>query len=288
MEDTVEKSLLTWGQCQVGWIGGLSGLTLVLLGVPIAFHAATLHDPREVFPPGEKLVYQVRWNPPAWAFFLPPVNAGELTFQVHSPSIHEGRQIYRVTADAISSGLFLKVAGISVRDHFESLIDPQEFCSVKMTKLLREGKRQRDVFQTVDRKTGTGRYQAYDVSKDPRVVLKDQELQGLPYCVQDVISAIYLTRLHDLKVGGEFPLTISDNGVVKDVQLRITKREAIEAEAGKYTALRIETFSVFGGLFRQGGTLVVWVSDDAKKMPVRFEARVSFGKVEGSIKRQAE
>jgi hypothetical protein len=193
-----------------------------------------------------------------------------------------------MTVDAISSGFFLKIAGISVKDHFESLIDPKEFCSVKMTKVLREGKRQRDVYLTFDRGTGSGRFMVFDVSKDPRVALKDQQLQGLPHCVQDVISAIYLTRLYDLKVGVELPLTISDDGKVKEVKLRVTKREPVEAEAVKYMALRVETFSVFGGLFRQGGTLVVWVSDDTKKVPVRFEANVKFGKVYGSVKRWGE
>ncbi len=288
MENTANRRVLIIGRCQAARLGGRCGLVVLLLAGPPPFRAAALHDPQDVFPPGEKLVYQVRWDPPAWAFFLPPVTAGELTFQVRPLSTIDGRQVRRITVDAISSGFFLKIAGISVKDHFESLIDPKEFCSVKMTKVLREGKRQRDVFLTFDRETGIGRYLAFDVSKYPRVALKDQQLQGLPHCVQDVISAIYLTRLYDLKVGVESPLTISDDGVVKEVKLRIVKRETVEAEAGKYTALRVEAFSVFGGLFRQGGTLIVWVSDDAKKVPVRFEASLKFGKVYGSVKRWGE
>jgi hypothetical protein len=68
----------------------------------------------------------------------------------------------------------------------------------------------------------------------------------------------------------------------------VTKREAVETEAGKYRALKVETFSVFGGLFRQGGSLVVWVNDDARRIPVRFEAKVKLGKIFGSIKRRSE
>jgi Protein of unknown function (DUF3108) len=282
MEDTANRSRLIIGRSQGTTL--CLGMVLTFLLRLAPFYAAALHDPQEVFPLGEKLVYQVQWDPPSWAFFLPPVTAGELTFQVQPLSAVEGQQVRRITVDAISSGLFLKIAGISVRDHFESLIDPKEFCSVKMTKVLHEGKRQREVYLTFDNGTGSGRYLAFDVSKEPRVTLKDQQLQGLPHCVQDVISAIYLTRLHDLVVGVEFPLSVCDDGLVKEVKLRVTKKEPVEAEAGKYTALRVETFLVFGGLFRQGGTLVVWVSDDAKKVPVRFEARVKFGKVYGSIK----
>src|SRR3974377_1954675 len=99
MEDALNKPLLTWGQSRVGGIGGPSGLALILLAVSSSIHAAALHDPQEVFPQGERLVYQVRWDPPSWAFFLPPVNAGELTFQVHPPRVFEGQQVSLITVD---------------------------------------------------------------------------------------------------------------------------------------------------------------------------------------------
>jgi hypothetical protein len=273
------------------WTVGLGGLWCLMLawqGWCSSLQADALKDPREVFPTGEKLVYQVRWDPPAWMFFLPAVTAGELTFQVHPLSSIGGKPAWRITAEAISSGILPAIAGISVKDHFESLIDAQDFCSLQMTKFLREGKRQRDVLLTFDRAKGTGFYIAYDVSKNPRVQLKNQEVQGLPSCAQDVISAIYQTRLRDIRLGGEYPLIVSDDGVVKEVLLRVTKREAVETEAGKYRALKVETFSVFGGLFRQGGSLVVWVNDDARRIPVRFEAKVKLGKIFGSIKRRSE
>jgi Protein of unknown function (DUF3108) len=288
MEAKVKIAIPAKNHLWVLELGGLLCLVLAWQGSNGSLQADALADPREIFPPGEKLVYQVRWNPPAWMFFLPALTAGELTFQVDPSSLDGGRPAWRITAEAVSSGTLPAITGISVKDHFESLIDPQDFCSLQMTKLLREGKRQRDVFLTFDRARGTGLYVAYDVSKNPRVQLKNQELQGLPSCVQDLISAIYQTRLRNIRLGGEYPLIICDDGVVKQVSLRVTKRESVETEAGKYWALKVETFSVFGGLFRQGGTLVVWVNDDARRIPVRFEAKVKLGRILGSIKRQSE
>jgi hypothetical protein len=267
---------------------GLCCLMLDWQGASPSLWADALKDPRAIFPPGEKLVYQVRWNPPAWMFFLPALTAGELTFQVHPLTSIGGKPAWRITAEAVSSGVLPAVADISVKDHFESLIDPQDFCSLQMTKVLREGKRQRDVFLTFDRAKGTGLYIAYDVSKNPRVQLKNQETQGLPSCVQDLISAIYQTRLRNMQLGGEYPLTLCDDGVLKQVSLRVTKRELVETEAGKCWALKVEALSVFGGLFRQAGSLVVWVNDDGRRIPVRFEAKVKLGKIFGSIKRRCE
>jgi hypothetical protein len=46
----------------------------------------------------------------------------------------------------------------------------------------------------------------------------------------------------------------------------------------------LESVSVFGALFKGGGTFVVWFSNDARQMPVKFEAKVKLGKVFGTLK----
>ncbi len=256
---------------------------LCLLVSPVL--GESLRAPQEVFPPGERLIYEVRWHPPAWMFFFPTVTAGELVFQVSDSSPTAANPVLRITVDAVSSGFLPKVAGISVKDRFESVIDATDFCSLGLTKWLREGNRQRDIYLTFDRGKRTGRYLAYDVGQNPRVELKNQEAENLPACVQDLVSAIYHSRLLTLEMGREYPLTIADDGVVKEVLLRVAGLERVGSAAGSFSALRVEALSVFGGLFRQGGSLVVWLSDDGKRIPVCFEAKVKLGKVFGSIKK---
>ena len=113
--------------------------------------------------------------------------------------------------------------------------------------------------------------------------MKNEELEDLPPCVQDFLSAIYRTRLRGLQVGENYPLHVSDNGVVKEVDIRAVRRERVEAIAGTYSTIRINTVSV-GGLFKGGGSFVLWFSDDRARIPVKYEAQVKFGKVFGSIK----
>lgn len=240
--------------------------------------------PTEVFPEGETLVYEVRWDPPAWMFFLPTISAGEMTLRFQDHGSHEGRPAYRISARAISSGFLPKLTGVVVDDSFESVVDAQEFCSCQMTKKLREGKRQRDIFLTFDRAKGKGHFRAYDVSKSPPVELKNEEVKSVPNCVQDILSAIYVTRLRELRLGEKYPLAVSDDGVVKQVEVNVRKKEPVDAIAGQFPALKLETISVLGGLFKGGGTFLVWMSDDERKIPVKFEAKVKLGKVFGTIK----
>ena len=235
-------------------------------------------------PLGETLVFEIRWDPPAWMFFLPTISAGELTIQFQHEARLDGKAVHQITARAVSSGFFPKLTGVSVDDSFESFVEASQFCSLKMTKKLREGKRLRDIVLTFDGERGTGHYLAQDVSKTPPVQLKNEEVKNLPPCVQDILSAIYVTRLHELRSGSKFPLVVSDDGTVKQVEVRVKERETVEALAGRFTAWKAESVSVFGGLFKDGGTFLVWFSDDAYHVPVKFEAKVKVGRVFGTVK----
>ncbi len=251
----------------------------------VSGQADILRDPSEAFPSGETLVFEVRWDPPAWLFFLPTISAGDLTIEFHHEPASEGRRAFKIVARALSSGFLPKLTGITVDDYFESTVSPQPFCSCKLTKRLREGKRHRDVYLTFDYKHRQGRYVMYDAAETPPAQLKSEEIKDLPKCVQDVLSGIYLTRLRQLQVGREFPMTLSDNGTVKQVETKVTKKEPVEAIAGSFSALKVETVSSFGGLFKGGGTLVVWFSADDRQIPVKFEAKVKLGKIFGTLKK---
>lgn len=264
----------------------LFGSFLIFLGLSpnLSAGAENLRKPEDVFPSGETLVYEVRWDPPLWMFFLPTISAGEMTFKFQGQANHNGRPAYKMTAQVISSGFLPKLTGISVQDSFESIVDAQEFCSFQLIKRIREGKRQRDILLSFDGEKGKGRYVVHDVSKKPSAELKNEEMKNLPKCIQDILSAIYFSRLRELKLGEKYPLAIGDDGRVKNVEIRVTNVETVQAVAGKFQALKVETVSVFGGLFKTGGTLIIWVTGDERKIPVKFEAKVKLGKVYGTIK----
>ena len=262
----------------------LSIVCLLSFSPLLAAAANNLRPPSEVIPPGETLVYEIRWDPPAWMFFLPTISAGELTVQFKHQAVLDGKPVHQITARAISSGFFPKLTGVSVDDSFESFVDADRFCSVRMTKKLREGKRLRDIVLTFNGERGTGRYLAYDAAKTPPAEVKNEEVKNLPRCVQDILSGIYVTRLQELRAGEKFPLVVSDDGTVKQVEVRVKEKETIEAVAGRFSAWKVETVSVFGGLFKGGGTFLVWFSDDAHRVPVKFEAKVKVGRVFGTVK----
>jgi hypothetical protein len=239
----------------------------------------------DVFPTGETLVYEVQWDPPGWFFLVPTITAGELTFVFQGPTEHKGAPAFKVTASAVSSGFFPKMAGITVTDSFESIVSAPEFCSLQMSKKIREGKRQRDVLLTFDQANGQSRYEAYDMSKNPPAELKNELVKNIPVCVQDLLSAVYYTRLQDLKIGSKVRFAVSDNGVVRNIEVRVDKQEMLDSVLGRCPVLKTEAVSVFGGVLQSSGTLHIWVSNDERKLPLKFEAKVKLGRVFGTAKK---
>lgn len=244
-----------------------------------------IQDFKKSFLAGETLAYEVQWEPPPWMFFIPPITAGDITFHFDEHVAQGTIPTQRFTATAVSSGFFPSLTGISVNDSFESVVDIEKFCSLQMTKKLREGKRQRDVFLTFDSRSRKSHYEAFDVSKSPKIQLKNEELNDVPECIQDILSAIYFARLQELKPELQFPITIGDDGRIKEIQIKVLKAESVEVLGRKNTALKLEAKSVFGGLYKESGTFYVWVSDDAYKVPLKFEAKIRLGKVSGSLKK---
>src|SRR5262245_2547339 len=180
------------------------------------------------FPAGETLVYDIRWGPPAWMFFVPNMSAGEITFTFQGETAYKGKPAFKMTADAISSRFFSSVTGITVINSFESFVSAREFCSLQLNKKIRKDKQQRDILLTFDSSNGKNHYLDQDVNKQPPVELKNEMVQNVPACVQDLLSAIYYTRLQDLKVGNSVRMAISDNGKVKNVEIKVDKQEMVD------------------------------------------------------------
>ncbi len=97
------------------------------------------------FSTSEKLVFQLDWKPPWYLFFLPPMNAGEAELSVSDAGEYKGRSALKIDFSAHSSGTFVRLVGIKVEDSWEVLTNSDTFCTFRVFKKEREGKRKRDI-----------------------------------------------------------------------------------------------------------------------------------------------
>ena len=100
----------------------------------------------------------------------------------------------------------------------------------------------------------------------------------------DLISGVYSLRMLPLSVGKTFNLKVSDSGLVYDVPVKVTRREMQKTDIGKVMCFRVEP-EIFGtGRLVEGkGSMIIWITDDARRIPVRSQVNASIGKIEIKI-----
>jgi len=239
------------------------------------------------FAPGETLTYEIKWDPPGWMIFLPGTyTAGFLTLRMEEYLNHQGASAYRLTGDAHSSGALPRLARITVQDHFESWVDANGHCLNRSVKQLREGKRQRDVEVNIHRDNRTAQVREVNQAVQPPRETKNKTLSNTPPCVQDLLAALYTVRMNRFAVHDTYDLHLIDEDQIKTIQIKVQRKEPVKLDTGEVPAVKVQTVSLFGGLFKSGGEMYVWVSDDERKIPLKFDARVKYGHVFGHLKSQ--
>ncbi len=233
---------------------------------------------------GERLVYHVEWNPPWYLFFLPTMDAGEAELNLAGETIYEGKKALKIVFRARSSGTLLKLAGVKVDDHFEFITDPETFCTYAARKILREGKRKRDIDVVYDKEHRRLHIREVDVAVTPPKLKRDEFVKDIPDCVRDLFSALYNARRREFSLGLSHRSVVGDNDRIKEIEARVEEREIVVTPKGKYDAWRLNTIALLGGLFKDGGQFKIWLSADERKLPVQFEAKVSLGKVSGKLR----
>jgi hypothetical protein len=234
---------------------------------------------------GERLEYQIEWDPPWYFFFLPRMDAGDVSLSIPREIDQNGRKAVEIEFKAKSSGTLANIIGFKIDDDLRFIADARTFCGISSSMREREGKRKRDIDVVYLPETKQLHIHDLDVAVDPPVVKKDAYKDGIPECVKGIFSALYWLREQELSVGLKYNAVLGYNDRVKEVQSSIEKKEWVETPVGRYEAFRLNTVALMGGLFKDGGQFKIWLSADKRKLPLQFEIKVSIGKVVGKLRR---
>ena len=233
---------------------------------------------------GETLVYSVKWDPPWYMFFLPSMEAGELTFRFQGMDEFRGKPSVNIVVEARSSGTLTKLADMKVEDEFIFYSNPEDLCAEGSVSKIREGKRRRLLELEYFRDERRLHFRAFDESVTPPQMQRDIEKTDIPPCVHDPFSALYLYRTLHMSKGYEKNLVVGNDDKVLDVRTRVENLQQVEIPTGRLTAWKVSTNALQRGLFSERGDFHIWFSADEIKAPVKFEAKVRLGRVIGILK----
>jgi Skp family chaperone for outer membrane proteins len=225
---------------------------------------------------GEKLVYEAKFSKAV----LRGIAVADLSFIVESVP---NSQNFLIKAEAKSKGTAAKLLNYRVYQNIQSTVDDKDFSILKTIKRDEQKERIRNstaVFNYKNREVTYIESDPNDTARAPRIVASNIE-KG----VQDMVSGIYTLRRLPLAVGKTFEISISDSGLVYKVPVRVTAREEIKSILGKTWCFRVEP-QIFGDnrLIEQKGSMIIWVTDDARRLPVRSQINSNIGRVEVKLK----
>jgi hypothetical protein len=235
------------------------------------------------FADGERLVFSVEWDPPWYLFFLPTMDAGEVELQLAGETEYKNRKAAKLLFKARSSGILARLARFEIDDEFVFLSDPATFCSLSISKKIREGKRKRQIDIVYIREKQQLYIREMDESTVPPTLKKEEVKNDIPACVRDPFSAIYYLRTLPLRREHTLTSLIGDDDKIKEIRSNVVKKEEVQTPFGKFEAWKVDTIAQMGGLFKEGGEFHFWLSADERKLPVQFEAKMHLGRALGKL-----
>ena len=99
---------------------------------------------------------------------------------------------------------------------------------------------------------------------------------AIPNCVHDALGALICLRGLGLSPGQSAQMPVSDGHHSASVKVEAQDRETIKTATSEYKTIRCETFLMNGIVYSRKGRVFVWLTDDAQRLPVQIQLRMSF------------
>lgn len=214
------------------------------------------------FSVGERLVFDVNYG---------YITAGEAVMAIAAYDSIAGRKCYRIQFTVNSLPSFSWI--YKVEDRYLTFIDVEAIAPLRFEQHIREGTFSKDFVAEFDHrkkiaKTPMGEY-------------------PIPEYVHDILSAFYFVRTIDFsasKAGDMLTMYNFYNDKYYELGVKFLGRQELEVEAGTFHTIVVEPLVKEGGLFKSEGRIVIWLTDDAVKMPIRVNTKVVIGSIDTELR----
>ncbi|MBC9794432.1 DUF3108 domain-containing protein [Sinomicrobium weinanense] len=243
----------------------LTTIFFCLFGMLYAQNGSTTEN---AFAPGEWLQFRVHYG---------IFNASYATMEVRETSLN-GKPVFHVVGLGKTTGLarlFFKVD-----DNYETYFDKHDGRPYKFIRQIDEGGYTKDMEINFDYATN----QAVVNNK------KHKKTTTIPIHkdIQDLLSAVYHLRNHykteNLNVGDETELDLLfDDDKTFKFKLKFLGKEVLKTKFGKISCIKFRPYVQAGRVFKEKGSLTLWVSDDENKLPIRIKADLRVGSIKADL-----
>jgi len=215
----------------------------------------TLPAPPHPVRAGESLRFTVQYG---------VIHAGRAYLEVPEVREWNGRPIFDLVARAESNSFFSHF--YRVRNRIESYWDHDGLFSWRYAENRHEGKYRAKSEILFD-------YTLHEAKYD------NGQTFPIPPQVQDALSSFYYTRCQPLPIGGSIVFDYHASRKSQPLEVKVLGRERIRVPAGTFDCIVIEPMLKAGGIFKNKGRLVIWITDDDRRIPVLMRSKLLIGSI---------
>jgi hypothetical protein len=211
---------------------------------------------QKAFPSSEALTYSIEWR---------LIYAGSAHFVLRPAATGWNSRIH-----VESGGMVSKLYKLD--DNYSAELQ-NAFCTSNTDLEGFEGKKHFSTKVNYDHSAKKAIYLERDLIKN--AVVRSSEVDT-PECAADITGSLYKLRTLKLEPGQSGMLPMSDGKKSAMVKVEAQEREEITTKAGTFKTIRYESFPFNNVLYKRSARLFVWLTDDARHLPVQIRVRMSF------------
>lgn len=205
------------------------------------------------FSPGEQLAYAVKYG---------PLTAGTLTLSVAGTVPLGPDTAYHFVCELKSNPSYRFL--FSVDDRLDSFARTRDLVTLRTEKRVHEGAYRQILGADFDYGRGIVSYS--DRSQYP--LLPDS---------RDLLTLWYYFRTLPVKVGDDFDVQSHTDKKNYSFTVKVADTERVVSPAGSFRCYVLKPDVRSKGIFGKGGELIVYLSADAKKLPVVIKSKMFLG-----------
>ncbi len=220
------------------------------------------------FPPNEEATFEVRW--------IGDVSAGTIALRARPPTAGERAQwpaaAWRLEASASTANWVSRF--FEARDVFTTLAGA-DLSPILHLRHIAEGARELTRAYVFD----TERRQVRVAPSPGEAISPGADATPLAPGARDAVTALFYVRTLPLRVGDELVIPVNDAGRNLTVRAIADGTEMVTTPLGAVEALRLRVMIERRLQRRSGVAATLWLSTDARRVPVRLDLSAGFGQV---------
>jgi hypothetical protein len=112
---------------------------------------------------------------------------------------------------------------------------------------------------------------------------KEKLVFGINETTMDALSCFYYVRYLPLPVGKSIYVEIFDSKKLYKAEVQVVRKEEIQIPLGTFKAILIKPILLSEGIFSRKGDVLIWVTDDEKRLPLLLKTKVKVGAITATL-----